>query len=66
MAQFFQLHPEHPQPRLIKQAAEILRSGGLFAVPTDAAYSLVGVTGHAPLLERIRAIRGVDENTTSR
>ncbi|HPB89981.1 MAG TPA: L-threonylcarbamoyladenylate synthase [Rugosibacter sp.] len=61
MAQFFQLHPEHPQPRLIKQAAEILRSGGLFAVPTDAAYSLVGVTGHAPLLERIRAIRGVDE-----
>ncbi len=61
MAQFFQLHPEHPQPRLIKQAAEILRSGGLLAVPTDAAYSLVGVTGHAPLLERIRAIRGVDE-----
>ncbi|MDD2948227.1 MAG: L-threonylcarbamoyladenylate synthase [Rugosibacter sp.] len=61
MAQFFQIHPEHPQPRLIKQAAEILRSGGLLAVPTDAAYSLVGVTGHAPLLERIRAIRGVDE-----
>ncbi len=61
MAQLFQLHPEHPQPRLVKQAAEILRSGGLLAVPTDAAYSLVGVTGHAPLLERIRAIRGVDE-----
>ncbi|MFZ2627308.1 MAG: L-threonylcarbamoyladenylate synthase [Rugosibacter sp.] len=61
MAQFFQLHPEHPQPRLIKQAAEILRSGGLLAVPTDAAYSLVGVTGYAPLLDRIRAIRGVDE-----
>lgn len=61
MAQFFQLHPQHPQPRLIKQAAEIARSGGLLAVPTDAAYSLVGVAGHAPLLERIRAIRGVDE-----
>lgn len=61
MAQFFQLHPEHPQPRLIKQAAEIARSGGLLAVPTDAAYSLVGVAGHAPLLDRIRAIRGVDE-----
>jgi tRNA threonylcarbamoyl adenosine modification protein (Sua5/YciO/YrdC/YwlC family) len=61
LAQFFQLHPNHPQPRLIKQAAEIARSGGLLAVPTDAAYSLVGVAGHAPLLERIRAIRGVDE-----
>ncbi len=61
MAQFFSLHPEHPQPRLIKQAAEILRSGGLAAVPTDSAYSLVGVTGHAPLLDRIRQIRGVDE-----
>ena len=61
MAQFFSLHPEHPQPRLINQAAEILRSGGLAAIPTDAAYSLVGVTGHAPLLDRIRRIRGVDE-----
>ena len=61
MAQLFQIHPEHPQRRLIKQAAEILRSGGLLAVPTDAAYSLVGVTGYAPLLDRIRAIRGVDE-----
>jgi tRNA threonylcarbamoyl adenosine modification protein (Sua5/YciO/YrdC/YwlC family) len=61
MAQFFHVHPEQPQPRLIKQAAEILRSGGLAAIPTDSAYSLVGVTGHAPLLERIRQIRGVDE-----
>lgn len=61
MAQFFQIHPEYPQLRLIRQTAEILRSGGLVALPTDAAYSLVGVTGHAPLLERIRAIRGVDE-----
>lgn len=61
MAQFFHVHPEHPQPRLIKQAVEILRSGGLAAVPTDSAYSLVGVSGHAPLLDRIRQIRGVDE-----
>lgn len=61
MAQLFQIHPEHPQRRLIRQTAEILRSGGLVALPTDAAYSLVGVTGHAPLLARIRAIRGVDE-----
>jgi len=61
MAQFFQVHPEHPQPRLVKQAAEIARSGGLIALPTDAAYSLVGVAGYAPLLDRIRQIRGVDE-----
>lgn len=61
MAQLFQVHPQQPQPRLIRQAAEIARSGGLLAVPTEAAYSLVGVTGHAPLLARIRAIRGVDE-----
>ncbi|MBP6279857.1 MAG: threonylcarbamoyl-AMP synthase [Rhodocyclaceae bacterium] len=61
MAQLFQLHPEHPQPRLIKQAAEIARSGGLIAMPTDAAYSLAGVTGYAPLLDRIRRIRDVDD-----
>ena len=61
MAQLFQLHREHPQPRLIKQAAEIARSGGLIAMPTDAAYSLAGVAGYAPLLDRIRHIRGVDE-----
>lgn len=61
MAQLFQVHPEHPQPRLVKQAAEIARGGGLIALPTDSAYSLAGVTGYAPLLERIRRIRGVDE-----
>jgi len=61
MAQLFNIHPEHPQPRLIKQAAEIARSGGLIALPTDAAYSLAGVSGYAPLLDRIRSIRGVDE-----
>lgn len=61
MAQYFQIHPEQPQARLIKQAAEIARSGGLIAMPTDAAYSLAGVTAHAPLLDRIRQIRQVDE-----
>jgi tRNA threonylcarbamoyl adenosine modification protein (Sua5/YciO/YrdC/YwlC family) len=61
MAQFFSLHPEYPQPRLIKQAAEIVRAGGLIAFPTDSAYSLGGHTGDAALLERIRRIRGVDE-----
>jgi tRNA threonylcarbamoyl adenosine modification protein (Sua5/YciO/YrdC/YwlC family) len=61
MSQFFEIHPEHPQLRLIRQAASILRDGGLIAVPTDAAYSLVGHIGDAKVLERIRRIRGVDE-----
>ncbi len=61
MAQFFQLHPEHPQPRLIRHSVEIIRDGGLIAFPTDSAYALGGHTGDAKLLERIRRIRGVDE-----
>lgn len=61
MPQFFEIHPEHPQPRLIRQAADILRKGGLIAVPTDCAYSLVGHIGDAAVLDRIRRIRGVDE-----
>ncbi len=61
MAQFFSLHPEQPQPRLIRQAADILRNGGLMAFPTDSAYALGCLTGDASLLDRIRRIRGVDE-----
>jgi tRNA threonylcarbamoyl adenosine modification protein (Sua5/YciO/YrdC/YwlC family) len=61
MAQFFSVHPEQPQPRLIKQAAEIMRKGGLVAFPTDSAYALGGITGDNALLARIRRIRGVDE-----
>jgi tRNA threonylcarbamoyl adenosine modification protein (Sua5/YciO/YrdC/YwlC family) len=59
--QFFSIHPQHPQPRLIKQAAEIARAGGLLAFPTDSAYALGGHIGDAALLDRIRRIRGVDE-----
>jgi len=61
MTQHFSIHPEHPQPRLIKQAAEIVRGGGLIALPTDSAYALCGRLGDADLLDRIRRIRGVDE-----
>jgi tRNA threonylcarbamoyl adenosine modification protein (Sua5/YciO/YrdC/YwlC family) len=61
MAQFFSLHPVQPQPRLVKQAAEIVRGGGLIAFPTDSGYSLGGATGDAAVLDRIRRIRGVDE-----
>lgn len=60
-AQYFEIHPEHPQPRLIAQAAEIIRKGGLAAFPTDSAYALGGHLGDAALLERIRRIRGVDD-----
>lgn len=61
MAQYFEMHPEDPQPRLIAQAAEIMRKGGLAAFPTDSAYALGGHVGDAQLLERIRRIRGVDD-----
>lgn len=61
MAQFFSLHPDSPQPRLIRQAAGIVRNGGLLVFPTDSAYALGGHLGDAPLIERIRRLRGVDE-----
>jgi len=61
MAQLFEIHPQDPQPRLIAQAAELIRKGGLVAFPTDSAYALGGHLGDADLLDRIRRIRGVDE-----
>jgi len=59
MAQFFSLCPESPQPRLIRQATNIIREGGLIAFPTDSAYALGGRIGDAALLDRIRHLRGV-------
>ena len=61
MAQYFSVHPELPQPRLIRQAAEIVRGGGLIALPTDSAYALGGTVGNPIVIERIRRIRRVDE-----
>ena len=61
MAQYFSLHADQPQPRLIRQAAEIIRAGGLVAFPTDSAYALGGHTGDAELLQRIRRIRQIDD-----
>ncbi len=61
MAQLFEIHPTDPQPRLIAQAAEMIRKGGLAAFPTDSAYALGGHLGDADLLDRIRRIRGVDD-----
>jgi tRNA threonylcarbamoyl adenosine modification protein (Sua5/YciO/YrdC/YwlC family) len=61
MSQFFSLHPEQPQARLIRQAAEIIRAGGVVVLPTDSAYALTCQVGDAALLERVRRIRGVDD-----
>ena len=61
MAQFFSVHPTHPQPRLIRRAAEILRSGGVIAYPTDSSYALGCQLGDVKAAKRIRDIRGVDD-----
>jgi len=61
MAQFFQIHPDNPQPRLIRQAVEILRGGGVIVYPTDSSYALGCQVGHKSALDRIRQIRRLDE-----
>ena len=65
-AQFFSIHPETPQNRLIKEAVEIIQKGGLVVYPTDSAYALGCKVGDKMALERIRAIRqlGKDHNFT--
>ena len=62
MAQYFNIHPDDPQQRLIRQAAEIFRNGGVVAYPTDSSYALGCMLGNKDAQERIRQIRGVDEN----
>lgn len=61
MAQHFTVHPTHPQPRLIRQAAEVVRAGGVIAYPTDSSYALGCGLDSAEAAKRIRHIRGVDE-----
>lgn len=61
MSQFFTLHQTHPEPRLIKRAAEIVRGGGVIAYPTDSCYALGCHIGDKTAMERIRKIRNVDE-----
>jgi tRNA threonylcarbamoyl adenosine modification protein (Sua5/YciO/YrdC/YwlC family) len=60
LAQFFAVHPTHPQPRLIRQAAEIVRRGGLIAYPTDSCYALGCHLGDAAAQQRLRRVRGMD------
>lgn len=61
MSQFFSIHPLNPQHRLIKQAAEIMRKGGIVVYPTDSCYALGCHIGDKAAMERIRTIRGIDE-----
>ena len=60
MSQFFQIHPENPQTRLVKQAVEILRSGGLCVLPTDCAYVLACHIGDKTATERVQKLRQLD------
>lgn len=61
MSQFFQVHPENPQQRLIRQAVDILCDGGVIAYPTDSAYALGCHMGDKKALDRIRRIRQLDD-----
>lgn len=61
MTQRFHVHPVNPQPRLIKQAAQMLRDGAVIAYPTDSSYALGCHLGDADALRTLRALRGVDE-----
>jgi tRNA threonylcarbamoyl adenosine modification protein (Sua5/YciO/YrdC/YwlC family) len=60
MSQFFQVHPDNPQARLIRQAADIVRAGGVVVYPTDSAYALGCQIGDKNAMDRIRAIRKLD------
>lgn len=62
MAQYFHIHPQDPQRRLIKQAAEILRNGGLVAYPTDSSYALGCHLDDKRAVDRIRKIRRLDRH----
>lgn len=61
MAQYFEVHPDNPQPRLLKQAAQILHAGGVAAIPTDSSYALVCRLDDKAAAEALRRIRQVDE-----
>ncbi len=61
MSQLFEVHPQNPQPRLLKQAAQILHDGGVVAVPTDSSYALVCQLDDKAAVEQLRRIRQVDD-----
>ena len=60
MAQYFSVHPDNPQPRLLKQAVALLNQGGVLAVPTDSSYALVCHMDDKTAADHLRKVRGVD------
>lgn len=62
MAEFLQIHPDNPQPRLIRRAVEHLRAGAVMAYPTDSCYALGSILDHKAAAERISRIRQFDKN----
>src|SRR3546814_4584704 len=61
MAILFSIHPDNPQPRLLKQAAQWLSDGGLVAVPTDSSYAVVAHLDDKAAADALRRLRGLDE-----
>ncbi len=61
MAQLFEIHPQSPQPRLLKQAAQLLLGGGIGAIPTDSSYALVCRLDDKAATQQLRRLRGVDD-----
>ena len=61
MSQYFAVHPTHPQPRLIAQAAAIIRDGGVIAYPTDSCYAVGCRIGDKEAMQRLRVIRKIDD-----
>lgn len=61
MAQYFEIHPDNPQPRLLKQAVNLLQQGAIAAIPTDSSYALVCHLDDRNAVERLRRVRGVND-----
>lgn len=61
MATYLDVHPDNPQPRLVRQAVTAIRDGGLIAYPTDSCFALGGQLGNQKVKDRIRDIRGLDD-----
>ncbi|NJM43387.1 MAG: threonylcarbamoyl-AMP synthase [Brachymonas sp.] len=61
MAQFFEIHPDNPQERLLRQTVSLLHSGGIAAVPTDSSYALVCHLNDKTAADKLRQLRGVDD-----
>lgn len=65
MAQYFSVHPDNPQPRLLKQAVALLNQGGVLAVPTDSSYALVCHMDDKAAADHLRKVRVLMKNTIS-